>query len=75
MALTVSQPKQANQVEEREPKDPGLPADYLRWISFEGCCSPATEPAEKAKVADEPEAQRERTRAIQAPLKALRGSE
>lgn len=52
-------------------KDLPLAADYLRWISFEGCCSPATDP--ESKLPDEPKAERER--ALKVPLKTLQGGE
>jgi hypothetical protein len=56
-------------VKEQDPQDLGLAADFLRWISFEGCCTPATEPAVKLKLPIKPEA--ERVRAVEAQVKAL----
>ena len=75
MALRAFQLEKTDRVEEREPQDPGLPADYLRWISFEGSCSLATEPPPKPKLPAQPEAERERARALEAPFKTLKGSE
>lgn len=71
MALKGFQVQPASRAAEREPKEPALPADYLRWISFEG--SLATPPGAKPKLPDGPEAQRER--ALQAHLKSSQGSQ
>lgn len=60
MAPKTIPPEPANPVKEREPKDPGLTADYRQWISFEGCCTPATKPAVKSKLPVDLEAERER---------------
>jgi hypothetical protein len=65
----------ARPVKENDPQDLGLSADFLRWISFEGCCTPATGVAVNSKLPAKPEVERERARALEAPPKTLRSGD
>ena len=75
MSAKVSPPEQASRAKKREPKDLGLCADYRQWISFEGCCSPATEPAVESKLHDQLQADQEHSRALAAHRKTLQAGD